>query len=73
MNLPLAAAERPAPLVDIIDLKWQLASEGVHLHVERLLSDAAYAAQVLARADASSHQAVRDAARRVRRGLAGSP
>lgn len=69
MNAPPAAAERPGMLVEIIDLKWLLASEGVHLHVERLQSDAAYAAQVLAMAEASPHEAVRHAAQRVRRTL----
>lgn len=70
MNLPVAATQRAAPLVDIIDLKWLLASEGVHVHVERLLGDPAYAEAVLAPAEASPRQAVRDAARRVRQGLA---
>lgn len=69
MNAPPAAAERPGTLVEIIDLKWLLACEGMHLHVERLQADPAYATQVLALADASPHEAVRHAAERVRRTL----
>jgi hypothetical protein len=57
-------------LVDIIDLKWLLAGEGVRLHVERLQNDPAYAAQVLERADASDNEALRAAAGRVRNRLA---
>jgi hypothetical protein len=61
---------RALDLVDIIDLKWLLAGEGIRLHVERLQGDPAYAAEVLARADASGNAALRDAAGRVRRHLA---
>jgi hypothetical protein len=67
---PLTDGEcRSLPLVDIIDLKWLLAHEGVHLHVERLQNDPAYAQQLLARAAASSNQALRAAALR----LVGTP
>jgi len=56
-------------LVDVIDLKWLLAREGVHLHVERLQRDPDYAGELLALADGSSNEALRAAADRVRRHL----
>lgn len=62
----LPDAERNAlRLVDIIDLKWLLAHEGIRLHVERLQSDPAYASELLARAAASSNEALRAAALRL--------
>lgn len=58
--------EPSAPgLVDIIDLKWLFAHEGVHLHVERLQTDPAYAQDLLERARASTNEAVRAAAQRL--------
>jgi hypothetical protein len=56
-------------LVEIVELKWLLAGEGLHLHVERLQADPEYARRILAAAEASSNQALRAAADRVRRGL----
>jgi len=53
-------------LVDIIELKWLLAGEGFHLHVERLQSDGEYARQALSRADESRNAAVRETAARLR-------
>ena len=70
MNALPEPERRALDLVDIIDLKWLLAGEGIRLHVERLQGDPAYAAQVLAQADASGNAALRDAAGRVRRHLA---
>ena len=35
------------PLVEIIELKWLLAGEGIHIHVERLQNDPAYACRAL--------------------------
>ncbi len=70
MNALPDSERRALDLVDIIDLKWLLAGEGIRLHVERLQGDPAYAAEVLARADASGNAALRDAAGRVRRHLA---
>lgn len=55
----------PLRLVDIIDLKWLLAREGVHLHVERLQTDPAYARELLQRAAGSPNEALRTAARRL--------
>lgn len=56
-------------LVEIVELKWLLAGEGVRLHVERLQSDADYARLILDRASASKNSILRRAAARVRRGL----
>lgn len=53
-------------LVDIVDLKWLLAGEGVHLHVERLQRDAAYARGILDAAARSGNVALPPVARRVR-------
>ena len=54
-------------LVEIIDLKWLLAGEGLHLHVERLQRDPAYARGVLDAAAASGNAALLAVAMRVRR------
>jgi hypothetical protein len=54
-------------LVDIIDLKWLLAGEGVHLHVERLQRDTAYAFKILDAAAKSPNAALPPVAARVRR------
>lgn len=68
-NLPMNAvahAERQAlQLVDIIDFKWMLASDGLYVHVERLQNDPAYLAECLALAAASPRAAVRAAAARL--------
>ncbi len=53
------------PLVEIIELKWLLAGEGVYIHVERLMSDADYASQALARAAASTSPTLRAVAARL--------
>jgi hypothetical protein len=56
-------------LVEIVELKWLLAGEGLHLHVERLQSDPEYARRILDAAEASRNHALRAAAARVREGL----
>jgi hypothetical protein len=66
MNALTDVERRALALVDIIDLKWLLAGIGVHLHVERLQRDTAYATEVLAQAAASGNEALRAAAERVR-------
>lgn len=48
-------------LVHIVDLKWLLAGEGRHVHVERLQRDPVYAAECLQWAAESSNRHVRDA------------
>jgi hypothetical protein len=57
------------PLVEIVELKWLLAGEGLRLHVERLQSDPEYARRILDLAEASKNEALRAAAARVRKGL----
>ena len=66
MNTVVRADAPQSPLVDVIELKWLLAGEGVHLHVERMLSDEAYAARALARALESTSPVLRTAAERLR-------
>lgn len=58
------------PLVDIIQLKWLLAGVGIHIHVERLLNDSAYALEALSQAEHCSSPAARSAAARLRLRLA---
>jgi hypothetical protein len=61
------------PLVEIIELKWLLAGEGIHIHVERLQRDLAYARRALDEAAASATPALRAAALRLRARLNPSP
>lgn len=56
----------PVALVEIIELKWLMAGEGLRVHVERLQAEPAYAQQTLALAEASSHSALRRLAGRLR-------
>jgi hypothetical protein len=69
MNATTDSETRALALADIIDFKWLLAADGLHVHVERLQDDPDYARQCLAKADASSREAVRAAAVRLRRRL----
>ena len=69
MNGPLLRPRCELPLVEIIDLKWLLASEGVHLHVERLQSEPVYAGEILAVAARSANEALRVAAAKIVRRL----
>lgn len=69
LNATVPIERPPMDLVDIIDFKWLMASEGLRVHVERLQNDPAYALACLDRADASPHHAVRESARRLRCGL----
>jgi hypothetical protein len=74
MNTGTLSAPDALELVDIVHLKWMLAGEGVHVHVERLQSDPAYAADCLSAAERSANATVRKAASmlRVRLGQAGA-
>jgi hypothetical protein len=54
-------------LVEIIDLKWLLAGEGLHLHVERLQKDPVYARGILGAAAESRNHALCAVAERVRK------
>lgn len=61
------SADSPAStLVDVIEFKWLFAGEGVHLHVERMLSDGAYASRALAQALESGSPVLRAASERLR-------
>jgi hypothetical protein len=53
-------------LLEVVQLKWMLAGEGVHLHVERLMSDPVYAEQALQRAAMSTSPTLRAMAMRLR-------
>ena len=66
MNTVSAVESESRALVEIIELKWLLAGEGFHLHVERLQADREYARQVLHRAAASPNAALRETAARLR-------
>jgi len=61
-QLPLSALT----LVEIIELKWLLAAEGIRVHVERLQEDAAYARRALDQAAASRNAGLRATAQRLR-------
>lgn len=65
MNAVAPNPTQMPPLVEIIELKWLLAGEGVYIHVERLMSDADYARKALARAAASPSPTLRTAAARL--------
>ncbi|MBG6081367.1 hypothetical protein [Rubrivivax gelatinosus] len=65
MNAETQGSRGALELVDVIDLKWLFANEGVFLHVERLQHDADYARDLLARAAASGNAELRAAAARL--------
>jgi hypothetical protein len=69
MNAMTSQERQSLDLVDIIDLKWLMAREGHHVHVERLQRDPAYASTCLALAATSPNEATQAAARRLRRCL----
>lgn len=72
MNASTLSERQSLELVDIIDFKWLMSSIGLRVHVERLQSDRAYAADLLGQAARSQSKPVREAAcrLRVRMGLA---
>ncbi|HYN59106.1 MAG TPA: hypothetical protein VET87_06065 [Rubrivivax sp.] len=49
-------------LVDIVRLKWMLAAEGLHVHVERLQNDPGYAHECLCAAERSGNPTLRHVA-----------
>ncbi len=67
MNVLSHRENEALALVEIIDLKWLLAGEGLHLHVERLQKDPAYARGILDAAALSRSPALRAVAVRVRK------
>lgn len=70
MNATCPAEALPTPLVEVVELKWLMAGEGVRIHVEHMLDDEAYASSVLERALRSASPALRAAAERLRLRLA---
>ena len=69
MNATAHSEHQALELVDIIDFKWLMAKDGLHVHVERLQTDPAYALECLAKAATSPREAVQAAARRLRQRL----
>lgn len=69
MNATTEHERQALVLAEIIEFKWLLAGEGLHVHVERLQDDAEYARACLARASASRQQTLRAAAERLRQRL----
>lgn len=63
--VPLLEETASACLLEVIELKWLLAGQGVRVHVERLLRDREYARQTLALAAGSPSAALRKTARHV--------
>jgi cell division protein FtsL len=62
MNRSTLTEANALELVDIVHLKWMLAGEGVHVHVERLQTDPEYAKTCLEAAERSPNATVRQAA-----------
>ena len=69
MNAFLHTETHALALVDIVDLKWLLAGEGLHLHVERLQREPGYARGILDAAAQSQNPTLADVAARVRKVL----
>jgi hypothetical protein len=65
MNALTQTEAQTLSLVEIIELKWLLAGEGVRIHVERVQTDPAYARWALDQAAASASPALRAAALRL--------
>jgi hypothetical protein len=57
MNVSTHSERQALELVDIIDFKWLMAKDGLHVHVERLQNDPAYALDCLNQAAASPRAA----------------
>jgi hypothetical protein len=66
MNLSSPLEMSALQLVDIVDLKWMLAGEGLHVHVEKLQSDPGYARECLLAAERSGNPTLRQVATRLR-------
>ncbi len=56
MNASSLTEQSALRLVDIVELKWMLAGEGLHVHVERLQSDPGYARECLLAAERSGNR-----------------
>jgi len=66
MNVSTLSEQRALSLVDIVELKWMLAGEGLHVHVEKLQTDPCYARECLRAAERSTNAAVRQVALKLR-------
>ena len=66
MNASSLTEESVLRLVEIVELKWLLAGEGLHIHVERLQSDPSYARECLGVAERSDNATVRQVAQKLR-------
>ncbi len=66
MNVSTLTEQRALSLVDIVELKWMLAGEGLHVHVEKLQSDPCYARECLCAAERSENATVRQVASKLR-------
>jgi predicted DNA-binding protein (UPF0251 family) len=66
MNASSQTEHEALRLVDIVELKWLLAGEGLHVHVERLQSDPDYARQCLQAAERSENATLRQVAAKLR-------
>jgi predicted DNA-binding protein (UPF0251 family) len=66
MNASSGNEQTALRLVDIVELKWMLAGEGLHVHVEKLQSDPGYARECLLAAERSGNQTVRQVASKLR-------
>ena len=66
MNAGSKLEDKALKLVDIVDLKWMLAGEGLHVHVERLQTDPTYATECLRIAERSRNPTLRHLAASLR-------
>jgi predicted DNA-binding protein (UPF0251 family) len=66
MNASSGNEQSALRLVDIVELKWMLAGEGLHVHVEKLQSDPSYARECLLAAERSGNLTVRQVASKLR-------
>lgn len=66
MNVSSLSEHCALNLVDIVELKWMLAGEGLHVHVEKLQSDPGYARECLCAAERSENATVRRVATKLR-------
>jgi hypothetical protein len=66
MNAGSLTEQGALQLVDIVELKWMLAGEGLHVHVEKLQSDPGYARECLLAAESSENPTVRQVASKLR-------
>jgi predicted DNA-binding protein (UPF0251 family) len=66
MNASSGNEQSALRLVDIVELKWMLAGEGLHVHVEKLQSDPGYARECLLAAERSGNLTVRQVASKLR-------